>query len=53
MKILSYLVIALGLMVGWYALGVPAFMAGQYLILSVILLGGGGFLFYRSRSKKK
>tara|TARA_B100000965_G_C19198910_1_gene586430 strand:+ start:116 stop:277 length:162 start_codon:yes stop_codon:yes gene_type:complete len=53
MKILSYLVILLGLMVGWYALNIPAIMAGSYLILSVLLLGGGGFLFYRSRSKKK
>tara|TARA_B100000787_G_scaffold149599_1_gene121680 strand:- start:166 stop:327 length:162 start_codon:yes stop_codon:yes gene_type:complete len=53
MKIISIIIIALGLLVGYYAMGIPAFMAGQYLILSVILLAGGGFLFHRSRSKKK
>jgi|TARA_B100001964_G_scaffold207551_1_gene239511 hypothetical protein len=53
MRTLSYIIIAFGLLVGYYALGIPAFMAGQYLILSVILLAIGGFLFHRSRSKKK
>ncbi len=53
MKILSIAIIALGLLVGLYALNIPAFMAGQYLILSVILLAGGGFLFYRSGSTRK
>ena len=55
LKILSVILILLGLLIGAYAMNIPAFMAGQYLILSVILLviGIGLFIFSRKKSKDK
>ncbi len=53
MKFSSIIIILLGLLIGAYALNIPAFMAGQYLILSVILLVIGVGLFIYSRKKNK
>ena len=53
MKILSIIIVILGLLIGAYAFNIPAFMAGQYLILSVILLVIGVGLFIYSRRKNK
>ena len=53
MKFSSIIIIVLGLLIGAYALNIPAFMAGQYLILSVILLVIGVGLFIYSRKKNK
>ena len=55
LKITSVILVILGLLIGVYAMNVPAFMAGQYLILSVILLviGIGLFIFSRKKSKNK
>ncbi len=53
MKIASIIIVVLGLLIGAYALNIPAFMAGQYLILSVILLVIGVGLFIYSRKKNK
>ncbi len=51
LKMLSYLLIGLGVLFLFYGLSVPAFMAGQYLILSLILLGSGGYLFIKNKKK--
>ena len=51
LKILSYVLIGLGVLFLFYGLSVPAFMAGQYLILSLILLGSGGYLFVKNKKK--
>ena len=53
MKIISIIIVVLGLLIGAYALNVPAFMAGQYFILAVILLVIGIGLFIYSRKKNK
>ena len=51
LKILSYVLIGLGVLFLFYGMSVPAFMAGQYLILSLILLGSGGYLFVKNKKK--
>ena len=51
LKILSYVLLGLGVLFLFYGLSVPAFMAGQYLILSLILLGSGGYLFMKNKKK--
>ena len=52
LKILSFVLIGLGVLFLFYGLNVPAFMAGQYLILSLILLGSGGYLYIKNKPKK-
>jgi len=43
----------IGIFFIFYALNVPAFMAGQYFILGFILLAAGvGLLIYRNRKSK-
>ena len=51
MKIIAIVLSLLGLLVVFYGLSVPAFIAGQYLMLGVLLLAGGIGLYIYAKKK--
>jgi len=50
--ILAIIIFLFGILIGVYAMSIPAIFAGQYMILSVILIAIGVFLFVYARRKK-
>ena len=51
MKILSIIVGLLGLLMLFYGLSLPAIIAGQYIMIGVVLLAGGIGLYLYSKKK--
>lgn len=52
MKILSIIVGLLGLLMLVYGLSLPAIIAGQYLMIGVVMFGGGIGLYLYSKKNK-
>jgi len=52
MKILSIILGLLGLLMLVYGLSLPAIIAGQYLMVGVVILGGGVGLYLYSKKNK-